>query len=149
MKRRLLICPLLALLLPLSGLAHAQLLGEVLTVAAISAELNPSIRLPMGSYRVLGSIPPTLIARVPNHRHYTAWEAYTATGLAAHLQPAFVQQLATSLAVAGYFLTAQSERQVGGETHTHYLFTGDAGDSVLLYTVRTPTELVWLIARQN
>jgi hypothetical protein len=130
------------------GVAQAQLIGEVLTVAAISAELNPAIRLPSGSHRVVGDVPPALVAKVPNAARYRHWEAYTATGVVMNLQAGFVQQVMTSFAGAGYFLAGQSEMQVGNETHTHYLFTGDDGGQMALHVIRTAQELVWLIAKE-
>lgn len=135
----------LAVLVFLPGVAQAQLLGEVMTVAAISAELNPAVRLPSGSLRVVGTPPASLLAKVPDAASFSDWEAYTATGVAASLQPAHVHQITTSFAVAGYFLENTSERTLGNETHTRYLYSDATGDAALLYVIRTPEEL-WLIA---
>lgn len=135
------------LALAVVGGVQAQLLGEVMTVVAVSAELNPAVRFPSGSYRVVGNPPPALLARVPDAQQFGSWEAYQARGLAANLQAGFVQQLATSFAVAGYFLESQSETKVEVETHQCYLFVGDDGGRVLLYLIRTPQELVWLIGK--
>jgi hypothetical protein len=139
-------CGALLALVAVGGV-QAQLLGEVMTVVAVSAELNPAVRFPSGSYRVVGNPPPALLARVEGAQQFGSWEAYMARGLAANLQAGFVQQLATSFAVAGYFLESQSETSVGVETHQRYFFVGDDGGRVLLYLIRTPQELVWLIGK--
>ncbi len=133
----------------LGGLAYAQLLLEVQTVAAISLQLDASVRLPKGSCRAVGSGGSKLIAKVPDASRYTDWEVYTATGIAARLQPAFVQQVMTSFALAGYFLEQQSEEQLAGETHSRYLFSDAGAKKTLLYVIRTPQELVWLVARAH
>jgi hypothetical protein len=143
--RRYLLCAGMALAASL-GLGHAQTLAEMQLVVAASAQLNPALRLPSGSYRALGDTQ-AFVSRVPGAAAFTDWEVYAATGLAARLQPAFVQQLATSFAVSGYFLEEQQEQAHGDETHTRYLFADDAGARVLLYTIRRPDDLIYLIAR--
>lgn len=139
----------LALLLAFAGHTSAQLLGEVLTVAASTAELHSGIRLPSGSYRVVGEPPASLLARVRDAHEFTDWEAYTARGIAANLQPAFVREISTNFAMAGFFLDSQEERQVGSEAHTRYLYDDGAGGSALLYVIRDGSELVWLIAKSR
>lgn len=131
----------------LTGGASAQLLAEVATVAAASAQLDPGIRLPSGSFRVLGQVPPSLLASVEGQAAYGEWEAYTARGLAARLFPAHVHQLTNAFAVAGYFQQSRSERVVGNEKHVRQVFVGEDGRSIVLYVIETPTELVWLIGR--
>ncbi|HEX7005460.1 MAG TPA: hypothetical protein VF168_14845 [Trueperaceae bacterium] len=131
------------------GTACAQLLAEVVTVAAASAQLDPAIRLPSGSYRVMGQIPPSLLAKVEGAGAYGDWEAYTARGVAARLFPAQVHQLTNSFALAGYFQQSRSERTVGDETHTRHIFADMEGGTILLYVIETPEELVWLIGRSG
>ena len=53
--RRLTPLALALVALPLAGLAQAQLLAEVLTVTAISAQFDPSVSLPRGSLRATGA----------------------------------------------------------------------------------------------
>lgn len=137
----------LAALLSLAPLALAQTLAELQLVVAISAELNPAISLPRGSYRAVGGDLSAFTSKVPDAGSFTDWEVYAATGLAANLQPAFVQQITTSFAVNGYFLSDESERKVGDETQHRYLFEDDGGKTTLLYTIRRPQELIYLIAR--
>ena len=136
----------LFLLLSIAPVALAQTLAEVTLVAAISSELDPSLSLPSGSYRAVGEGTAPIIAKVPNSGQFMNWEVYTASGIVARLQPAFVGQLTTSFAGAGYFLSDQTETVKDGETHTRYLFSDDAGKTLLLYTIRSPEELVWLVA---
>ena len=128
------------------SLVNAQTLAEVQLVTAIATELNPAIRLPSGSYRAVGEGSEQIIAKVDNAEGYTNWEVYTASGIIAALQPAFVQQLSTSLAGAGYFVVEQSEQTIGAEKHTRYIFE-DGLDTILLYTIRTNYEFIWLVAK--
>ena len=130
-----------------AGFGLGQTLAEVSLVAAITAELNPGISLPSGSYRAVGEGTAPIIAQVPGSESFTDWEVYAATGIAANLQPAFVQQLSTSFAVNGYFLTEQTEREAGGAVHTKYVFDDGMGGTTLLYTIRSPDELIYLIAK--
>lgn len=125
--------------------ARAQLLLEVQLVAAISAELNPAINFPVGSFRAVGPGTETVIARVADAGSWRNWEVYAAQGITASLQPAFVQQVATSFALAGFFQSEMSESQVGNEMHTRYVFS-DGSSEMLLYVIRSPQELVWMIA---
>ncbi len=127
-------------------LVTAQTLAEVQVVTAIATELNPAIRLPSGSYRAVGEGTDEIISKVNNASGFTNWEVYTASGLLAALQPAFVQQLSTSFAGAGYFITEQDEQTIGIEKHTRYIFE-DGLDKILLYTIRTNKELIWLVAK--
>jgi hypothetical protein len=136
------------LALALTAGASAQLLAEVATVAAASAQLDPAIRLPSGSFRATGQVPPGLMNKVEGRGAYRDWEAYSARGLAVRLFPAHVHQLTNSLAVAGYFQQSSSVRQFGREKHTRQVFVGGGG-SILLYLIEAPDELVWLIARGN
>lgn len=139
----------LAALLGLAPLALAQTLAELQLVTAITAELNPAIQLPRGSYRAVSGDLSAFTRQVPDAAQFSDWEVYAATGLAANLQPAFVQQLSTSFAVSGYFQSESSERTVGDELHTRYLFDDGSGGQTLLYTIRRPGELIYLIAKRR
>jgi hypothetical protein len=140
---------LCCLVLFLAAPASAQLLAEVTMVAAASAQIDPAIRLPSGSFRVSGHVPPGLLAKVEGRSGYRDWEAYSARGLAARLFPAHRHQLINSFAMAGYFQQSSSERQLGREKHTQTVFVGSGGETALLYVIEAPDELVWLIARSN
>lgn len=124
----------------------AQTLAEIQFVAATSAQLNPAISLPRGSMRAVSDAS-SIITKVSGHQAYSDWEVYTATGVAANLQPAFVSQVSSSFAGAGYFVSEQSEKTVGSATHTKYVFLDDLGGTALLYVIRDGQELIWLIAK--
>lgn len=141
---------LLALGLP--GAASAQLLAEVMVTTAILATFDANVRFPSGSLSAVGADADRLIARVPGSADWAGWEVYTARGIATNLQDAFVHQIATAFAVAGYFESARSETDVTfagqAERHTRIVFEGDTG-SRLLYLIRAGQELVWLTAAQR
>lgn len=137
----------LLLLLGAGGLGHAQLLGEVMTVAAVSAELDPALRFPRGTLRVAGAPPPALLARLRGAAGAGPWEVYTASGVAASLFPAHLRNVANGFAVAGYFPAGEEEWRVGAETHSRHLFEGPDGRRTVLYAIRTEAELVWLVSR--
>lgn len=141
---------LLALGLP--GVASAQLLAEVMVTTAIMATFDSSVRFPSGSLSAVGADADRLIARVPGSQDWTQWEVYTARGIAANLQDAFVHQIATAFAVAGYFESQRSETDVNfagqAERHTRIVYQSDSGQR-LLYLIRAGQELVWLTAAGN
>jgi hypothetical protein len=128
--------------------SNAQTLAEMQLVTATAAQLNPAISLPRGSMRAVGDAS-SIIAKVPGNQNYSDWEVYTATGVVANLQAAFVNQVTASFAGAGYFSSEQSEKTVGSAMHTKYVFTDDAGSEALLYVIRDGQELIWLIAKGN
>jgi hypothetical protein len=130
------------------GFTNAQTLAEISFVAATSAQLNPAISLPRGSMRAVSDAS-SIIAKVPGNQNYSDWEVYTASGIAANLQPAFVSQVSSSFAGAGYFVSEQSDKTVGSATHSKYVFSDDMGGTALLYVIRDGQELVWLIAKGN
>jgi hypothetical protein len=132
----------------LISFSNARTLAEMQLVTATAAQLNPAISLPRGSMRAVGDAS-DIIAKVPGNQNYSDWEVYTATGVAANLQPAFVNQVTTSFAGAGYFLSDQSEKTSGTATHTKYVFVDDVGSEALLYVIRDGQELIWLIAKGN
>jgi hypothetical protein len=136
------------LVIVVTALANAQTLAEMQFVTATAAQLNPAISLPRGSMQAVGDAS-AIIAKVPGHQNYSDWEVYTATGIVANLQPAFISQVSSSFAGAGYFLNDQSEKTVGAATHTKYVFADDAGIEALLYVIRDGQELIWLIAKGN
>lgn len=143
----------LALLLAFAvgGVARAQLLAEVLTVTAIQAQFDSSVRMPRGTLRATGAGVDALLRRVEGASAWTEWEAYTLGGVATALAGAIDHQVTTAYAVAGYFEQERSERTVqgpvGSETHTRIVYVDDAGGRRLLYFVRAGQEVVWLTAR--
>lgn len=118
----------------------AQTLVEVTAVAALSAGLDPAVRLPAGSSKARS--PEPLLARFPEAKGY-ALEAFAAKGVAARLHAAFVQQVLTAFAAAGYLLESQEERVVDGEVRTKYVLKDSLGRPALLLVVRKGDELVY------
>lgn len=137
------------------GLApvHAQLLADVLVATAISATFDSTVRFPSGSLSAQGPGADALIASVPGSGDWTDWEVYVARGVAANLQNAFVHNIITSFAVAGYFESERSEgttaTATGPHVHTRVLFEGGDGSTRLLYLIRSDQEVAWLIARSR
>ncbi|MDA0699809.1 MAG: hypothetical protein O3A02_01185 [bacterium] len=138
----------LAAALALAGIGHAQLLAEVLTTTAIQSQLFPMMSFPTSSLRAVGTGTAPLIDRVPDAGAWTDWEVYTATGLAAALEPGLLHQVETGLAIDGFFREGTTTRQVGAESHTQVVFA-DGARRALLYVARTDREIVWLVARSR
>lgn len=135
----------LALLL-LAGGAWAQSLVEVTAVAALTSSLDPAVRLPSGSYKA--RTPEPLLQRFPEAKGY-ALEAFAARGIASRLHAAFVQQVLTAFAAAGYFVESQEEKVVDGELRTKYLLKDSLGRPALLLVVRKGEELVYGFGRRR
>ena len=133
-------------LLSLPAAASAQLLADVTLATAIASELLPGVRLPTGSFQAQGPGSARFVRDLPDAAAYADWEVYTATGLIASLQPAFVRDIANAFAVAGMFQVERSDRVVGAEMHTRYLYSDGSQDAVL-YVVATEGSLVWAIGR--
>ncbi|HEX7001992.1 MAG TPA: hypothetical protein VF164_09890 [Trueperaceae bacterium] len=132
------------------GVAQAQLLAEVLTTTAISATFDSAVRFPSGSLRAVGEGVDTLARRLPGASQWGDWEGYVARGLAANLKPAFVHNVITSFAVAGYFEDSRETRTVEGpagtETQTKIVFFDMMGSRMhVLYVIEAGEEVVWLI----
>lgn len=140
--------PFVAVLAALAPVAAAQTLGEVTLVVAISSQLHPGVSLPSGSLRAEGPGAVDLIARIPDAASWTDWEVYTARGIAMALENAVVYGAERDLAVAGYFRTVHEERTVGGDRHVRLEFEGHTGRA-LVYVIREPDALVWLLARSR
>lgn len=132
---------LFGLLLLLGAPALAQTLVEVTTVAAIASSLDASVRFPSGSFRA-GRGSEAIVARIPDASRFNL-EVYAARGVAARLQPGFVQQILTGFAAAGYFVENQQETQVAGEVRTRYNLRDEAGRAAILFVVRKGDELVF------
>ncbi|ADD27495.1 hypothetical protein [Meiothermus ruber] len=132
---------LLGLLLLLGAPALAQTLVEVTAVAAITSSLDASVRFPSGSFKA-GRGSEAIVARIPDASRFNL-EVYAARGVAARLQPGFVQQILTGFAAAGYFVENQQETQVAGEVRTRYNLRDETGRAALLFVVRKGDELVF------
>ncbi|WP_114312376.1 hypothetical protein [Thermus caldifontis] len=128
------------ILLLLGGAGLAQTLLEATAVAALASSLDPAVRLPTGSYKAKS--PEPLLLRFPEAKGY-ALEAFVAKGIASRLHAAFVQQVLTSFAAAGYFVERQEEKTVDGEVRSLYLLKDSLGRSAILLVVRKGEELVY------
>src|SRR5690554_6045687 len=143
-----------AALLALAGpvAAHGQLLADVLTTTAIVATFDSGVRFPSGSLRAVGAGVDALASRLPGSADWTDWEAYVARGLAANLRPAFVHNVVTSLAAAGYLEESRQSRTITGpngpETQTWLTFSDLSGaNRHVLYVIESGDEVAWLIGR--
>lgn len=129
----------------LLGPALAQTLVEVTTVAAIASTLDANVRFPSGSFKA-GRGSEAILARIPDASRFNL-EVYAAKGLAARLQPGFVQQILTGFAAAGYFVETQQESQFAGELRTRYNLRDELGKAALLFVVRKGDELVFAFGK--
>lgn len=132
------------------GLAHAQLLADVLTSTAIAATFDSGVRFPSGSLRAVGDSVDALARRLPGSAQWGDWEGYIARGLAANLKPAFVHNIITSFAAAGYFEDSRETRTVEGpagtENQTKIVFFDMMGTRMhVLYVIEAGDEVAWLI----
>ncbi|WP_457629061.1 hypothetical protein [Oceanithermus sp.] len=125
--------------------APTQTLVEVQLVTATALKLDSQIRLPSGSYRALGKGVARLVTKVRGGEGFGRWEGYVARGVARNLRDAYVHQLASAFAAAGYLPEGQASYAVGAERHTRYLFSAPDGRQVLLYVIEAPDALVWLV----
>jgi hypothetical protein len=130
-----------------AGQASAQLLAEVALAPAIASQLFPPVQWPSGSLRAVGAGAERLIARVPGHAEWQGWEVYTATGLAASLEPALTYGVERDLMMQGLFRAETTETPLGNERHTRVVFSDGGAQRALLYVIRSGQELVWLVAR--
>lgn len=136
------------LVLLLLSPALAQTLVEVTAVAAIQSSLLSGVRFPSGSFRA-GKGSEAIIARIPDAARFNL-EVYAARGIASRLHDAFVVQIMTGFASAGYLQEGWPQtQQVGGETRTRYDFRDDSGKTALLFIVRKGDELVFVVGRQK
>jgi len=135
------------------GTVHAQLLADVMVATAISATFDSAVRFPTGSLTAQGPGADALIASLPDAGDWIDWEVYVARGVAAALQPAFVHNIATAFAVAGYFESGRTESSAttasGPQVTTRILFEGGDGTTRLLHLIRSDQEVAWLIARSR
>ncbi|MGC8967811.1 MAG: hypothetical protein ACP5JV_05745 [Thermus sp.] len=136
----------MSLLLVLAVGAWAQTLVEVTAVAALASSLDPAVRLPQGTYKARS--PEPILARFPEAKGY-ALETFAAKGLTSRLHAAFIHQVLTNLAAAGYFLESQEEKVVDGETRTKYLLKDGMGRTALLLVVCKGDELVYAFGKRK
>lgn len=141
----------LLLVLFFNSVASAQTVAELVTVATISAALDPSISLPQGSSFVSNPKYATQIAALlPDANKYTNFQLYVAKGLAKKLADDYVNQLKTSFAISGYFEISTSSVVVGTETRTRSEFKNDDnGKTLLLFVVKRADGVYFLVAQKK
>ena len=141
----------LLLVLFFNSMASAQTVAELVTVATISAALDPSISLPQGSSFVSNPKYATQIAALlPDANKYTNFQLYVAKGLAKKLADDYVNQLKTSFAISGYFEISTSSVVVGTETRTRSEFKNDDnGKTLLLFVVKRADGVYFLVAQKK
>ena len=139
------------LVLFFNSMASAQTVAELVTVATISAALDPSISLPQGSSFVSNPKYATQIAALlPDANKYTNFQLYVAKGLAKRLADDYVNQLKTSFAISGYFEISSSSVVVGTETRTRSEFKNDDnGKTLLLFVVKRADGVYFLVAQKK
>lgn len=135
-------------ILAIGSLAGAQALADVMLSTAIASQLYPGVHLPSGSFRAEGPGAATFVATLPDASRFGSWEVYTATGLAASLESAFVRNVTNAFAVAGLFESERSQRTVGGAVHTRVVFS-DGSDDAVLYLVSGDGTVTWAVGRST
>lgn len=148
MSSRILLVRLLAAAALAASLApsRAQTAAELVVVAALSASLDPSIRLPRGAAYYIN---PENARRFSAYlgadaAKYTDYQLYVATGLAAKLGDAYVHNLETGFAAAGYFRGATTTYKAGPDTVVRSEF--DNGEKTLVLVVVRQGDSVFFLS---
>ncbi len=144
---------LLALLAFSSLTVVAQTVAELLVVTSIIGTLDSSVRLPSGSYQVLN---PTLTGQFADllgadKAKYEGYTLYLAKGLASKLADAYIANLATGFAAAGYFENSRlSVAAPVGETRTRIEYENfDNGKRLMVFTLRRSDSFYYLVAKKK
>lgn len=141
---------IVAAALAFAPLAIAQTLADVTVTTAIIAQLQgATVQLPSGSLRAQGAGTAAVVARVPDAASWTDFEVYTATGIAAALEPALVYGVERDLFMVGFGRAETTPSQLGATAVTRVVFEHPDGRKALLTTFRTGREFVWLLARSR
>ena len=141
---------IVAAALAFAPIAFAQTLVDVTVTTAIIAQLQGvTVQLPSGSLRAQGAGTAAVIARVPDAAAWTDFEVYTATGVAAALEPALLYGIERDLFMVGFERAETTPSQLGATAVTRVVFANPDGRRALLTTFRTGREFVWLLARSR
>ncbi len=141
---------IVAAALAFAPIAFAQTLVDVTVTTAIIAQLQgATVQLPSGSLRAQGAGTAAVVARVPDAASWTNFEVYTATGIAASLEPALVYGVERDLFMVGFERAETTPSQLGATAVTRVVFAHADGRRALLTTYRTGREFVWLLARSR
>jgi hypothetical protein len=135
------------------GVAVAQTLAELLVVTSIIGTLDSSVRLPSGSFQVLNpnltnQFTDLLGTDKPKYEGYTL---YLTRGLATKLADAYIANLATGFAVAGYFEEVRVNLAApAGETRTRIEYENlDNGKRLMIFILRRPDAIYFLVAKRK
>ena len=144
---------LLALLAFSSLSVIAQTAAELLVVTSIIGTLDSSVRLPSGSYQVLN---PTLTGQFADllgadKAKYEGYTLYLAKGLASKLADAYIANLATNFAAAGYFENSRvAVAAPTGETRTRIEYENmDNNKRLMVFTLRQADAFYYLVAKKK
>ena len=136
-------------LLVLLGWAAAQTLVGTIGAAASALALDPSVRLPQGSYRVEGGLTPALAQRLGDAARWQNYEIYVLKGPVAGVGEAALTRLKASFLAAGYRLVEEAKTRAGKETRVRFVFQSPEGRPVLLFAVRAPRTFVYVVAERR
>lgn len=134
-----------------SSPALAQTAAELLTVTAIQSTLDRSlsIRLPSGTSfvnnpRYATALAPTLFGA--EAARYGDLRLYVARGVATRLADAYVANLATGFAAAGFLQSGTRTVRSGADTWTRTDFSDDTGRTIALFVSRRADGVYFLTA---
>lgn len=138
---------LLVLALLITPVAAAQTAVELLVASSLSASLDSAVSLPKGSFsynnaKYAQDFSKSLGADASK---YTDYQLYVASGLATKLAAAFVQQLETNFASAGYL----KETSSAAGTTTRAEYVSDEGKILLLLTSYQKNTVYFLVGRKK
>jgi hypothetical protein len=132
--------------------ALAQTAAELLVVTSIIGTLDSNIRLPSGSFMVVNPQITNEFANLlgADKNKFDKYTLYLARGLATKLADAYIHNLETSFAAAGYFQSAKNETKVSSETRARYEYENpDNGKTMLLFVVRRADSVYFLVAAKK
>ncbi len=144
---------LLALLALSSFAVIAQTAAELLVVTSIIGTLDSSVRLPSGSFQVLN---PTLTSQFADllgadKPKYEGYTLYLAKGLASKLADAYIANLTSNFAAAGYFENSRINLPApSGEVRTRLDYENfDNGKFLMVFTLRKADTFYFLVAKKK
>jgi hypothetical protein len=130
----------------------AQTAAELLVVTSIIGTLDSNIRLPSGSFMVANPQITNDFANLlgADKNKFDKYTLYLARGLATKLADAYVHNLETSFAAAGYFQTARVQTKAADEARVRYEYENlENGKTMLLFVVRRVDGVYFLVAAKK
>ncbi len=132
--------------------AVAQTAAELLVVTSIIGTLDSNIRLPSGSFMVANSQITNEFANLlgADKNKFDKYTLYLARGLATKLADAYIHNLETGFAAAGYFQSAKTATKASNEARVRYEYENlDNGKTMLLFVVRRADIVYFLVAAKK